>query len=512
MKPIQRTGVYVAVFLGGAMLMSLEIAAFRIIGKTFGSALRETTAVIAVFLAAMSIGYWAGGRIGDRRPRPSTLVAALMNAAALLLCVPWLDALIAPRIAASGLDYALHAFLATSVLFGLPTVLLASTSPIAVRLMSPATGQSGSTAGSISAISTVGSIAGSVATAFFLIDWLGSINRTVMFVSLGTCLAAASLLLTSMHSAETARGTYRRYALAAATALVLIVLPAAAFIQSTRLSAGLMEQTGTWRTVFVGDSPYHRVVVRERAGKVREMTFGMGAQSRMLIGDPFGPGAPLSDSFHIARLIRPNIRRVLVIGLGGGTTAKQFARYYDDVTVDAVEIDPLVVDVAKRFFEVEESDRLRIHVGDGRMFLKRSTEKWDLIIVDSYTTTRYGDTVPPHMVTREFFAEAAGHLNEGGIVHFHCAFGRSKLLPALQKTLGSSFRYVLATDSQILASDVAMITAKETLLERGSHSPARHLPQLRGFITRLGPPPAADDAIPVLTDDYSPVDTLSASR
>lgn len=511
MKPIERIGVYVAVFLGGAMLMSLEIAAFRIIGKTFGSALRETTAVIAVFLAAMSIGYWAGGKLGDRWPRPSTLVAALLNAAALLLCVPWLDALFAPRIAASGLDYALHAFLATSVLFAVPTLLLASTSPIAVRLMSPATGQSGSTSGSISAISTIGSIAGSVITAFFLIDWLGSINRTVMFVSLGTCAAALSLMVTSMVRERQVHGMPRRYTFAA-VAVVLVVVPAAAFIGSAHLGESPSGQGSTWRTLFVGDSPYHRVVVRERLGKVRELTFGLGVQSRMVVADPFGPGIGHSDSFHIARLIRPNVRRVLVIGMGGGTAAKQYARYYDDVTVDAVEIDPLVVDVARRYFQVQPGDRLRVHVGDGRMFLKRSAEKWDLIIIDSYTSTRYGDTVPPHMVTREFFAEAKDHLNEGGILHFHCAFAQSKLLPALQNTLGSSFRYVLTTQSQILASDVALITAKETMLQRASLSPAGRLPHLREFIASLAPPPAFDSSTPVLTDDYSPVDTLSRAR
>ncbi|HEV3486264.1 MAG TPA: hypothetical protein VG106_12705, partial [Vicinamibacterales bacterium] len=88
MSRFERSAIYVVVFLSGALLMSLEIAAFRIIGKTFGSALRETTAVIAVFLAAMSVGYWAGGRVGDRWPRAGTLLASLLGAAALLLAVP----------------------------------------------------------------------------------------------------------------------------------------------------------------------------------------------------------------------------------------------------------------------------------------------------------------------------------------------------------------------------------------------------------------------------------------
>src|SRR6185436_1609907 len=126
MTSIERNVLRAAVFLSGAMLMAAEISAFRIVGKTFGTALRETTAVIAVFLAAMSVGYWAGGRAGDRWPRVSTLLAVLVGAAMTLLIVPWLDAATSPRIAASALDYATHAFVATTILFALPTFLFRS--------------------------------------------------------------------------------------------------------------------------------------------------------------------------------------------------------------------------------------------------------------------------------------------------------------------------------------------------------------------------------------------------
>src|ERR1041385_8909885 len=134
MTSLERGALRLAVFLSGAMLMGAEIVAFRIVGKTFGTALRETTAVIAVFLAAMSIGYWAGGRIGDRRPRPSTIVAVLMAAAVTLIAVPWFDSLISPRIATSSINLSMHALVATALLFAIPTALFAMISPIAIRL------------------------------------------------------------------------------------------------------------------------------------------------------------------------------------------------------------------------------------------------------------------------------------------------------------------------------------------------------------------------------------------
>ncbi|MDP9190640.1 MAG: fused MFS/spermidine synthase [Acidobacteriota bacterium] len=510
MSRIERVAVFVVVFLSGALLMSLEVAAFRIIGKTFGSALRETTAVIAVFLAAMSIGYWVGGRAGDRWPKPETLIAVLLSAAALLFAVPWLDVLISPRVAASNLELSAHAFVATSLLFAIPTILFATVSPIAVRLFATDTGRSGSTAGSISAISTAGSIAGSVITAFVLIDWLASIARTVLTVGLMTCIAALLLMLAMiprLHQRALIRPALRRYAFVVA-AILLLGVPAVAFIRSSRIEHSLVAPHPGWRVLFVGDSPYHRVTVRERPGMTRVLTFALGSQSRMSLRDPLGHGADYTDAAHISRLMRPTVRRILVIGLGGGTIPKQFVHYYPDTTVDVVEIDPMVVDVAQKYFGVQQSARLRIHISDGRMFLKRSAETWDLIVIDAYTTNRYGDTIPPHLVTREFFAEASRRLSDGGILHFHCAFGGTRLVPAIQKTIASVFPSTYVTGGEVFASHVALLTTKETALERARSTRAGTLPNLKEYVDGLEPYTPVDAAIPLLTDDYAPVDTL----
>jgi spermidine synthase len=499
MTRTERAAVHLVVFLSGALLMSLEIAAFRIIGKTFGSALRETTAVIAVFLAAMSIGYWVGGRAGDRWPRPGTLIAALLGAAALLLTVPWLDALLSPRIAASTLELSTHAFMATTLLFAAPTILFASVSPIAVRLFATSTGTSGSTAGSISAVSTIGSIAGSIATAFFLIDRLASIARTVLAVAMVASLTAVVLMLATL--------PLRRAAVAIGIALAL-GLPALAFIRSTRIEHSLITSLPEWYVLFVADSPYHRVTVRERRGMMRTLSFASATQSRMLLKDPFGPGATYTDAAHLSRLMRPTVRRVLVVGLGGGTIPKQFVHYYPDTIVDVVDVDPVVAQVAQKYFGVVPSDRMRIHVMDGRLFLKRSAEKWDLILIDTYTTNRYGDTIPPHLVTQEFFREAAGHLNDGGILHFHYALGGRRLFPALQKTMASVFGSVYVSGGEILGSDVALIASRETAMQRARSSPAGRLPSLPGYIDSFKPYSRVAEDVPLLTDDYAPVDTL----
>jgi spermidine synthase len=495
MTRLERFVLRFAVFAAGALLMGLEVAAFRIIGKTFGSALRETTAVIAVFLAAMSAGYWAGGRAADRWPRAMTLVATLIAAAAALMLVPAVDAALSPRIAASSIALATHAFLATTILFAIPTFLLAATSPIAIRLFTTTTGESGSTAGSISALSTAGSIAGSIVTAFLLIDWLASIARTVTFVAAATLITALVVLL--------AQRTRPRFTLAGAAALLALLLGGA--FMRTRVDA-----PGGKRPLFVGDSAYHHIVVSDH-GPQRQLRFNVGIQSSMFRSDPFGQGLAYTDSFHIGRLMRPSARRILLIGLGGGTAARQFPHYYPEAVVDVVDVDPLVVDVAKRYFAVQPGDRLRIHIGDGRTFLKQARTSWDLIVIDAYSTNRYGDTLPPHLVTREFFADAAARLEEGGVLHFHCAFDNTRLMSSLHRTLRSVFPSVLRTRGELLASRIPMIVPKEVLLARAKTSPAARLPELAPYIDDLTdepPPPAAL----LLTDDYAPVDTLLGRR
>lgn len=485
--------------------MALEVAAFRIIGKTFGSALRETTTVISVFLAAMAVGYWAGGRLGDRRPLPTTLVGTLLLAAGSLLLVPWIDASVSPRISSSSLALATHAFVATTVLFALPTVLLAATSPIAIRLFATTTGQSGSTAGSISALSTSGSIAGSVITAFFLIDWLESISRTVLFVALGVA-ATALVVLAAARSERAAIPRRIRVAVTAAAWLLLAIL-GTAFVRSTMLDRTLAEPMPGTRIVYVADSPYHRLTVRDR-GPLRILYFNYAEQTRMIRSQPNGAGAPYADAIHISKLMRPDIRRVLMIGLGGGTVVKQFLTAYPDVTLDVVEVDPLVVKVAQEHFAVQSDPRLRIHVGDGRTFFKRTNETWDLIILDVATTSRYGDTLPPHLVTREFFAELSGRLTERGVLHMHCAFFRTPIFPAVQKTLLAVFPSLLRTEGEFLASRLPLVLDREQLAAKAKTSPVAHLPTLQEHIDKLTSERLPHANAPLLTDDYAPVDTL----
>ena len=527
-----RGALLMAVLLGGAVLMALEILAFRIIDKTFGSALRETSVVIAVFLAAMSVGYWAGGRLGDRRPRVSTLVLVLLAAGLEALVVPELDAAISPRVFASPLPLSLHAAVVTISLFFLPTMALAAVSPIAVRLLAAGVERSGSVAGGVAALSTVGSILGSVSAAFVLIDWMASVHRTIRLLALvalglAALLAAVRALDPAALDGRPASWLARRR-FGVAVAALLVAGGALVWTVSRLGSASVTppdnvgeapRPTDPFRgeVVFEADSRFHHIVVVDR-GRSRSLLFKHAeVQSRMSLDDPYAGASEYTDYFHIPMLLLDEPRSALFVGLGGGSAPKRFARDYPEVTVDVVELDPMVVEVAQRFFHFEPGPRLRVANLDGRAFLKRSAERWDVIGIDAYSTNAYGSTMPAHMATREFFAEVRERLTDDGYLVMNVAApARTPISLAIARTIAEVFPrpmvFAGATgNTLVVGSRAGKLWTRDEVVARAAAGIASGRIRLTALETRarnlLTSSLAFGDAL-VLTDDYAPVDTL----
>ncbi len=504
---MQRSTAALAVFLSGAVLMGLEIAAFRIVGRVFGTALRETTTVIAVFMTAMSIGYWGGGLAGDRYPRRSTLSIVLALATATIAAIPWLDHALSLRIADSATSLSLHALVASVSLFFLPTLLLAGVSPIAIRLRATEAAQSGTTAGSISALSTLGSIFGTVLTAFVLFDWLESVDRTVLVLA-ATLVIALILVM----AGEAPRVRFRVAPAMTALAAVAVCTAAIAYNESASVTA---TSPATKNVLYEADSEYHHVVVRQHGGgafRILQLD-ATTIQSSMIVRDPAGAGLSYENAVHLAKAARPDTRSMLVIGVGGGTVPKQFLRLYPEVTIDAVELDPLVARVAERLFFFAPSPRVRMHISDGRVFLEQAGQQaWDIITIDAYTANRYGSTIPPHMVTREFFAEAKRHLTPGGILHYHSfAAPNAPISRGIERTLAEVFPTVAKVSTQGFTEYFASTDAidRSALMRNTKPLPWA---DLRPFAAALNTTPDWSAADPILTDDYAPIDTLLAHR
>jgi spermidine synthase len=233
-----------------------------------------------------------------------------------------------------------------------------------------------------------------------------------------------------------------------------------------------------------------------------------------------------TEYFHLPFLWNTNITRVLMIGLGGGSTQRSFEHYYPWVQIQTVELDPQVLRVAQQFFQFKESERQKVQVEDGRLYLRRNTARHDLILLDAYTRGRYGSAIPQHLVTKEFFELTRDRLTTNGIVAYNVigttVGSGSDIVGAIYRTLKSVFPQVYVFTAQS-SMNVVMIATKaagradlQALKQRAAVLQYERRVTLPGFhdrLVRLMPqPPVSAAKSPILTDDYAPVEGLAAAQ
>jgi predicted membrane-bound spermidine synthase len=343
--------IAVAVFLAGAALLGLEIAASRVLAPYFGNSLYVWGALIGVVLAGLSTGYWIGGAIADRYPTPRLLIAMLAAASLLVLAIPFVDDWVLERLVEWDPGPRLNPLLATIFLFGAQSVILGTVSPIAVRLKAHSLDELGRTAGRLFAISTAGSIAGTFATAFWLIPELGT-DQVLASAAVALMLAAAGVALVE------------RLLLAGAVTLALAVASLGAVVSLAPDQGGTVaaSQLRNWSPVYrqqrdeerIGgpedaqsgytilhtkDSQYHRIAVVEDDDS-RYLRFDSSFQSGMYKDDPFRTRFEYSDYLQLPLAYRPSTRRILYIGLGGGSAPKRTWRDFPATWIDVVDLDP----------------------------------------------------------------------------------------------------------------------------------------------------------------------------
>jgi spermidine synthase len=277
------------------------------------------------------------------------------------------------------------------------------------------------------------------------------------------------------------------------------------------------------RVVFSDDTQYHRLSVVEDSD-TRYLRFDNSLQSAMYIDDPLRTRFAYTDLFHLAKAYNPEARDILFIGLGAGSSEKRMLQDFDDVRLHAVEIDPVVVEVAHDWFEVPRDDpRLEISVGDGRRFLADDDQRWDAVVIDAF----FADAIPFHLVTREFLQLAQERLNPGGVVVTN-AIGAiegpgSRLFRSIYRTYRTVFPTVLVHPailpgdqgdetfrSLILVAGEAAAPQRTFLAQRWGEIRADHptAPDLRQAILNRHDALIPTDDVPVLTDDYAPTDAL----
>jgi spermidine synthase len=523
----------VAVFIAGGALLGLEIASSRVLAPFFGNSLYVWGALIGVVLAGLSTGYWVGGMVADRYPKPALLVGVLGLAGMLVLAIPFIDGWVLDRIVDWDPGPRLNPLIATIALFGVQSVVLGTASPIAVRLRARSIENLGHIAGRLFAISTAGSIAGTFATSFWLIPELGT-DQVLASAAVALLLAAAAVALVERLAVAFALAL--AIAGASVGAVVSLAPESGATVAASQLRnwspvyrqqtpgqpGGFRDDQQGYKIVHTKDSQYHRIAVVDDDTS-RYLRFDSSFQSGMYLKDPYRTRFGYSDYLQLSFAYRPQGKRVLYIGLGGGSAPKRAWRDFPDVHIDAVELDAEVVDVAYKYFELPRDPRLEVEVEDGRRFLVANDGPWDTIVVDAF----YSDSIPFHLATREFLDLVRSRLAPGGTVVTNIIGAVSGPDSRLFRSMLRTYRSVFPTVSIhpvldaggrdlevirniILVSGDAAAPSKEFLLERWREVRRRSpgAPDLTEAIRGRVDAPISTGDVPVLTDDYAPTDAL----
>jgi spermidine synthase len=530
-----------AVFLSGAALLGVEIAASRVLAPTFGSSLYVWGALIGVVLTGLAIGYWAGGTLADRWPSPYLFVGAIALGAGLVLAIPVVDEWVLEQVVSWDPGPRLSPLVAAVMLFGPMSVVLASVTPIAVRLAARSIDRLGRTAGRLFSISTAGSIVGTFVTAFWLVPEFGTDQVLAFGAVVLLCAASVVALLDRLWVPGVGLVVAAGAAMLAVGALApdktgTVLRGAAAQnwsplyrereVQTPRkLDPAEVAAAGTGFVVREArDTRYHRLFVVDDETS-RYLRFDSSFQSGMYLDDPYRTRFSYSDYLHLGLAYNPSATKVLVIGLGGGSVQKRIWRDFRDVEVTTVELDPDVVEAAHDWFELPRDPRLPVEVDDGRRFLQRSDERYDVIMVDAF----YSDGVPFHLTTLEFVELMRERLTPGGVIATNVigalTGGSSQITRALWKTYAAVFPtvelhpvYEGRTDE--VSGDIRNIILVAT--ERASPSTERLASSWDE--TREARAPRAPDLtaaakdrwerdvvtadVPLLTDGYAPTDAL----
>ncbi len=476
--------------------MGLEILAGRLVAPAFGHSVYTWGSVIGIFLAALSLGYALGARHAHQYASRRSLVVLLSTSTlAVAIVVLGGDAIISLFDTLAVPDR-YGSILPVTVLFGPMTFLLGVISPFAAQLSTAKT--HGGASGRVYAVGTIGSIVGAFGTTFLLIPTL-SVPAIGLLLGVPLILAALSI-------------TDRSPAAIASIGFAIIVLAGASTVAVYGVPAGE-------RVVVDTQTAYADLTVVDD-GDVRTMYIGGVPQSAIYLDDREGYVFDYAKYAHLPLLVQNDTERVLFIGGGGFTLPQRFVELYPNVTVDAVEIDPEVVRVAREHFGLEESPRLTVYVEDGRSFLQQTNHTYDVIVLDAFRA----DRVPFHLTTTEFMELAASKLDEDGALIANTitvpagdgsAFGRA-VVKTMDRTFSQVYTFPTAPPRSLQNVELLAIKGDRdySLDEFRAIATRKDLGvDLTGALDRYrrGEDVKTDD-VPVLTDDYAPVDSLLANQ
>jgi spermidine synthase len=505
-----RSILYAAAFTAGLVTMALEMLIGRTMTPYFGGTIYTWGALISTFLAGMTAGYLLGGRVADKRPSFLWVGVLFLAGSVFTLALPLMGEPMINAVLDRVDDVRYAALLASLLLAFLPAAFMAGVSPYCMRLLLDAATHSGSMSGRLSGLATGGSIIGALGASFFLIPLMGVRSIYILLAAVSGLLGVVFVAVAVVRRPGASSAARPAAALACAVLAAWFLAPQDAAAQAP--AGALARPDGLLEKV---DSEYNTILVMKR-GSVISLDFGYRAnqyteseidwrQPKALIVD-YTRNMTAALAWHEAP-----VRKIALVGLGGGRTISYLVDSLPDATADVAELDPQVIRLARQYFGVIPTPRLRINNADGRIFLRRTPDKYDLVLLDAYR----GPFVPFHLTTKEFYQLVKSKLAPGGVVAQNVE-PTTLFFSSTYMTMAAVFDNVDAMDA---AGNVVLIGYSGPKLSDAELAKRAGIVQARDKL-RYDLPAlvksrrtfAMQGGAKVLTDDFAPVEMMKTVR
>jgi spermidine synthase/MFS family permease len=467
-RSLQGWLLIILVFVAGSATLAVELSASRLLAPYFGTSLFVWANLIGLILLYLTIGYFVGGRIADRYPSPKLFYGMTIMAALLISMIPPLSRPILVWSLSAFASFSVSVFIGSLVsvilLFALPMILLGCVAPFAIRLSVDQIGKSGRTAGLLYAISTAGSIVGTFLPVLVLIPSIGTYKTFLVFAVALLLVAIIGLVTTCGNRSDPNNGSK---GVAKKWLSFLLLIPTLATVLG--MQGPIKPASGTnggGMLIVEHESPYNYIQVVQ-----------MGRETQLVLNEGLGihsiynPDQILTqgpwDYFMIAPYFnnppfkQEQVERVCIIGLGAGTSPREFTAAYGPIPIDGIEIDNAIVDVGRKHFNMNEPN-LNVVVQDGRSYLRSTERKYDIIGIDAYQQPY----IPFQLTTTEFFNEIKAHLTPTGVTVINV--GRTtddfRLVDALAQNIHTVFSNVYIIDTQRFSNSLIIATNDKTSL------------------------------------------------
>jgi spermidine synthase len=480
----------ITVFIVGAVVMILEMVGSRVLAPYLGTSIIVWTSLIGIILASLSLGYYFGGRLADKNPNYLTFCRTIFFSSLPILFIAIFKTHVLSLIGTIFPDLRTSAVVSTIILFSLPSILLGVVSPYAVKLRMESLKKSGTTVGNLYAISTAGSIFGTFLTGFYLIAYFG--DNGILLLLFGILIITATMVY------------FKKPYILLIIILLIIILKAVKpteVISSSSLMGLIDIDTQYNKVLIFQDRNFDGKLIR-RMNINSELSSAMFLDSNELVFD-------YTKFYNLFLHFQPNAKSFLLIGGAGYSYPKYFLEKYIGKKLDVVEIDPILTSLARQYFNLQDNKDLRIYHQDGRIFLNKSVNKYDVILIDAFRSS----VIPYQLTTKEATEQIYHHLNDKGVVLINIISSingeTGKFLRAEYATYQSVFpqTYLFPVTNSHNGSDVQNIILVAFKSNDKPSFNSNNL-ELINYINHLWKGSVQTD-LPILTDDYSPVDNYT---